>query len=83
MASGMGVRGTTGRCYGFYHDLLECQHEYQKTLLTEGKDSKPCSDRRQDYFECLHSRKELTRVKAVLLEEAKQAYEAKHGKHAH
>lgn len=25
MASGMGVRGTMGRCYGFFADYKQCQ----------------------------------------------------------
>jgi hypothetical protein len=38
-----------------------------------------CFAMREDYFECLHGRKESARIKKVLAEMKKQEYEAKHG----
>jgi hypothetical protein len=35
---------------------------------------------RDDYFECLHGRKEQARLRTVLQEEKNQQYEARHGK---
>jgi hypothetical protein len=41
--------------------------------------TKKCFFTREDYFECLHGKKEAARVKRVLEEQKKQAEEAKHG----
>lgn len=38
-----------------------------------------CFAMREDYFECLHGRKESARIKKVLEEQKKQEYEEKHG----
>ena len=50
MASGFGVSGTQGRCYPFWMDYAQCmQQEAQPSA---------CGRLREDYFECLHHRKE-------------------------
>lgn len=48
---------------------------------TEENDKKVggCLPMREDYFECLHGRKESARIKKVLAEKKNQEYEAKHG----
>jgi hypothetical protein len=38
-----------------------------------------CWQEREDYFECLHSKKEYAHVQAVLDEKHAQEYEKKHG----
>jgi hypothetical protein len=38
-----------------------------------------CGDEREDYFECLHSKKEFGRIQTVLEEKKAQEYEVKHG----
>jgi hypothetical protein len=38
-----------------------------------------CYEEREDYFECLHSKKEFARIRTVLEEKKAQEYEAKHG----
>jgi hypothetical protein len=38
-----------------------------------------CYLEREDYFECLHSKKEFARIRTVLEEKKAQEYEAKHG----
>jgi hypothetical protein len=35
MASGMGVRGTIGRCYGFFADFKQCQVSGCAQILLE------------------------------------------------
>ena len=49
-----------------------------KLLAGEAQDDNPgCYQQREDYFECLHSRKETARVQLVLDEQKKQLAEAK------
>ena len=36
MASGMGVRGTVGRCYGFFADYKECQVRVRVCVCKSG-----------------------------------------------
>lgn len=38
-----------------------------------------CGDEREDYFECLHSKKEFARIRTVVEEQKAQEYETKHG----
>jgi hypothetical protein len=38
-----------------------------------------CWQEKEDYFECLHSKKEFARIRAVEEEKKAQEYEAKHG----
>jgi len=60
MASGYGLRGGVGRCYPFYA-------EFKKCMASRDKDSDPllCFMEREDYFECLHSRKEHKLVRTL------------------
>jgi hypothetical protein len=49
----------------------------QQIDLTQGDGGavtqmKSCFDEREDYFECLHSRKEFARIKTVLDEKKRQ-----------
>mmetsp|Transcript_18926 Transcript_18926/g.29582 ORF Transcript_18926/g.29582 Transcript_18926/m.29582 type:complete len:83 (+) Transcript_18926:26-274(+) len=60
MASGWGVRGGTGRCYPFWVDFQSCMKTAPKA------DS--CACEREDYFECLHRRKEITRINQIIKE---------------
>jgi len=50
MASGFGVKGTQGRCYAFWMDFSKC--------MSETAHPHACFALREDYFECLHHRKE-------------------------
>lgn len=54
MASGFGLGGQQGRCYPFWKAYQEClrTHEPQDALDT-------CPRVREDYYECLHHRKEV------------------------
>ena len=53
MASGWGVTGKKGRCYDVWMDFSDCMSHC--TMPAE------CTSRRDDYFECLHHRKEVRR----------------------
>ncbi|KAK3235722.1 hypothetical protein CYMTET_54095 [Cymbomonas tetramitiformis] len=58
MASGFGCRGgVQGRCYSTWMDFSEC--------MSTTDNPKLCAEKREDYFECLHHRKEITRINAV------------------
>eukprot|EP00562_Extubocellulus_spinifer_P004931 CAMPEP_0178516034 /NCGR_PEP_ID=MMETSP0696-20121128/24883_1 /TAXON_ID=265572 /ORGANISM="Extubocellulus spinifer, Strain CCMP396" /LENGTH=80 /DNA_ID=CAMNT_0020146253 /DNA_START=6 /DNA_END=248 /DNA_ORIENTATION=+ len=66
MSSGFGLRGGIGRCYPFWAEYKEC-------LKTEERnDGGICMPSREDYFECLHNRREHEIVRAVNAEEKKQ-----------
>ncbi|KAK9805357.1 hypothetical protein WJX73_006028 [Symbiochloris irregularis] len=64
MASGFGLTGSTGRCYGVWTEFSEC--------MRETTDPGHCRNLRDDYLECLHHRKEYTRLNAVYRERKKQ-----------
>eukprot|EP00561_Arcocellulus_cornucervis_P012080 CAMPEP_0185800650 /NCGR_PEP_ID=MMETSP1322-20130828/997_1 /TAXON_ID=265543 /ORGANISM="Minutocellus polymorphus, Strain RCC2270" /LENGTH=79 /DNA_ID=CAMNT_0028496301 /DNA_START=10 /DNA_END=249 /DNA_ORIENTATION=+ len=73
MSSGFGLRGGIGRCYPFWAEYKEC-------LKTETRnDGLICHPAREDYFECLHNRREHEIVRAVNAEEQKQKNAPAHG----
>ncbi len=51
MASGLGVFGGRGRCHPFWTDFSEC--------MSKADVPSDCKEMREDYFECLHHRKEF------------------------
>jgi NADH dehydrogenase (ubiquinone) Fe-S protein 5 len=57
MASGVGVNGGPGRCYGMWLDFTRC--------LADADVPSECQSNRDDYIECLHHRKEMGRMRAV------------------
>eukprot|EP00526_Cylindrotheca_closterium_P027934 CAMPEP_0113618036 /NCGR_PEP_ID=MMETSP0017_2-20120614/9117_1 /TAXON_ID=2856 /ORGANISM="Cylindrotheca closterium" /LENGTH=78 /DNA_ID=CAMNT_0000527507 /DNA_START=104 /DNA_END=340 /DNA_ORIENTATION=- /assembly_acc=CAM_ASM_000147 len=63
MSSGIGVKGTIGRCYPFYADLRKC-------VGKKDADSPAvmCWQENEDYFECLHGFKEKKRILQVAAE---------------
>mmetsp|Transcript_8528 Transcript_8528/g.15767 ORF Transcript_8528/g.15767 Transcript_8528/m.15767 type:complete len:81 (-) Transcript_8528:81-323(-) len=64
MASGFGITGHQGRCYPIWMDFYGC-------MMETDKPSK-CAELREDYFECLHHRKEIARYNQIGKELAKQ-----------
>jgi NADH dehydrogenase (ubiquinone) Fe-S protein 5 len=62
MASGFSQRGSVSRCFNVYHDFEEC-------ISKAGHDIQ-CLALREDYFECLHHKKQRDRdaelAKAIL-----------------
>lgn len=76
MASGFGARGGQGRCFPIWVDFEKC--------LAEADEPVQCKDFRDDYLECLHHKKEITRYNLIARQEAKlkeQGKEAKDGGH--
>eukprot|EP00898_Chlorokybus_atmophyticus_P008301 jgi/Chlat1/8472/Chrsp80S07864 len=69
MASGFGVKGGKGRCYGLWMEFSGCMASCE----TPGQ----CRDLREDYLECLHHRKEFQRINTINLEAEKQFEERK------
>lgn len=64
MASGFGIHGGPGRCYPIWMDFSEC--------MSKTEDPKKCADFRDDYLECLHHRKEFTKLNRFFREEKRQ-----------
>ena len=62
MSSGFGARGRTGRCYPFWQDFVAC--------MSTADSPKECYALREDYSECLHHKKEYTRMNRILLEKS-------------
>mmetsp|Transcript_23814 Transcript_23814/g.75936 ORF Transcript_23814/g.75936 Transcript_23814/m.75936 type:complete len:88 (-) Transcript_23814:188-451(-) len=58
MASGWGLRGGPGRCHSFYLDFAQCLEGSEDPVSD-------CLSLREDYFECLHHKKEFARRKAI------------------
>lgn len=60
MASGYGLTGGVSRCFPFWQEVLACY----VVNTTEENDSgkKKCAPVLEDYYECLHHRKEMSRV---------------------
>mmetsp|Transcript_43577 Transcript_43577/g.132636 ORF Transcript_43577/g.132636 Transcript_43577/m.132636 type:complete len:83 (+) Transcript_43577:139-387(+) len=73
MSSGWGLRGGVGRCYPFWAEYKECLKNERTSVGLE------CFKDREDYFECLHNRKEHALVRIVNEEEKRQAELAKKG----
>lgn len=65
MASGYGLSGGPGRCFPFWQEMLSCY-----VINSNGEDSsgrKKCAPLLEDYYECLHHKKEHARVKNLQL----------------
>ncbi|CAM6081692.1 unnamed protein product [Calypogeia fissa] len=71
MASGFGIHGGKGRCYDFWMDFSECMSRCAVPA--------ECAAAREDYFECLHHRKEYSRVDAINKERERKAAAEKEG----
>ncbi|RMZ90642.1 hypothetical protein DV736_g2139, partial [Chaetothyriales sp. CBS 134916] len=63
MASGYGIGGGVSRCFPFWQEYLSCyvinQHD------PEARKKGVCLPRLEDYYECLHHKKEYARVLAI------------------
>ncbi|KAK1968250.1 NADH:ubiquinone oxidoreductase 11.5kD subunit [Colletotrichum eremochloae] len=63
MASGYGLHGGPSRCFPFWQELLGCY-----VVNTTGEDhsgKKKCGLALEDYYECLHHKKEAARTRAL------------------
>mmetsp|Transcript_41327 Transcript_41327/g.101828 ORF Transcript_41327/g.101828 Transcript_41327/m.101828 type:complete len:182 (-) Transcript_41327:46-591(-) len=68
MASGFGAKGQEGRCYPLWTNFSAC--------MSTADDPMECRNLREDYFECLHHKKEYTRISTINKEANKQMNEA-------
>ncbi|KAL3788235.1 hypothetical protein ACHAW5_000831 [Stephanodiscus triporus] len=75
MSSGHGINGGVGRCYPFFAEFKECLKTEKLITLDDGtrKWKNDCWTVREDYFECLHAKKEWAMVRRVNEEEKRQA----------
>ncbi|KXN68372.1 hypothetical protein CONCODRAFT_19024 [Conidiobolus coronatus NRRL 28638] len=64
MASGFGLNGGRNRCFPFWQEVQKCYITSDKSV-----ECKPFLD---DYLECLHHTKEISRAKAIKAEENRQ-----------
>ena len=92
MASGFGAFGGEGRCYKFFQTFKECmKNTDDKFTCVPARPPRPRPSRRprprrrhrraqaqEDYYECLHHKKEFTRRNEV---EAHRAAAGKGGGH--
>ena len=69
MSSGHGAWGGHGRCYPFWQDFAQCQANAQGVT--------PCVKEADDYFECLHHKKQILRM--TKLADQYQKYVEKNG----
>lgn len=71
MSSGYGFNGGSSRCFGEWQRFLEC--------YTNADTSHPvqCTPQVDDYFECLHHKKEKARVMAIKSQSLKNKFEEK------
>ncbi|KAH7032821.1 uncharacterized protein B0I36DRAFT_320102 [Microdochium trichocladiopsis] len=57
MASGFGNDGGPGRCFPFWQEVLACY--VVNTSAEDDSGKKKCSPALEDYYECLHHKKEV------------------------
>ncbi|KAL2053563.1 hypothetical protein ABVK25_006216 [Lepraria finkii] len=74
MASGYGLAGGPSRCFPFWQELLACY--VVNTDADDMSGGKKCLPVLEDYYECLHHKKEAARTRA--LQHAYRRAEAAH-----
>ncbi|KAK3359344.1 NADH:ubiquinone oxidoreductase 11.5kD subunit [Lasiosphaeria hispida] len=65
MASGYGLHGGPGRCFPFWQEVLACYVVNSDAEDSSGTGRKKCGPALEDYYECLHHKKEAARVKTL------------------
>ncbi|KAL6713338.1 hypothetical protein ACLMJK_008803 [Lecanora helva] len=63
MASGYGLSGGPSRCFPFWQELLACY--VVNTNSDDMSGGKKCLPALEDYYECLHHRKEAARARRL------------------
>ncbi|EAA31476.1 hypothetical protein GE21DRAFT_7791 [Neurospora crassa] len=63
MSSGYGMNGGPSRCFPFWQEVLACYVVNSNEEDASGR--KKCSPMLEDYYECLHHKKEAARVQAL------------------
>lgn len=59
MVAGFGLRGGQSRCFGEFQRYMECYTNANTKTPTE------CTGKVDDYFECLHHKKEKLRIQTI------------------
>ncbi|KAK0720401.1 hypothetical protein B0H67DRAFT_576009 [Lasiosphaeris hirsuta] len=59
MASGYGLHGGPGRCFPFWQEVLACYVVNSDAEDNSGTGRKKCGPALEDYYECLHHKKEV------------------------
>ncbi|OQR90680.1 hypothetical protein THRCLA_22523 [Thraustotheca clavata] len=65
MSSGFGFKGTANRCYVMWKEVERCNREAD----LPGS----CAAQVEDYLECLHHKKELSRMNAMVVQQEREA----------
>ncbi|KAI9367524.1 hypothetical protein BJX61DRAFT_527907 [Aspergillus egyptiacus] len=73
MASGFGINGGPSRCFNFWQEVLGC---YVVNAGEGESGAKRCKPALEDYYECLHHRKEALRT--MKMQAAYRKAEASH-----
>ncbi|RFU23957.1 hypothetical protein B7463_g12377, partial [Scytalidium lignicola] len=63
MASGYGLNGGPSRCFPFWQDVLACY--VVNTTSEDDSGKRKCVPILEDYYECLHHKKEAMRTRAI------------------
>ncbi|KAJ9620635.1 hypothetical protein H2203_007843 [Taxawa tesnikishii (nom. ined.)] len=63
MSSGYGLDGGPSRCFPYWQEMLACYVVNTSSDDLSGR--KKCVPMLEDYYECLHHRKEAARVRAL------------------
>ncbi|KAK3055564.1 hypothetical protein LTR09_003484 [Extremus antarcticus] len=63
MASGYGLAGGPARCFPFWQEVLACYVVNTNSEDDSGK--KKCAPVLEDYYECLHHKKEAAKILAL------------------
>ncbi|OAP59183.1 hypothetical protein AYL99_06481 [Fonsecaea erecta] len=74
MASGYGLTGGVSRCFPFWQEYMSCYVINQHDPAARAKGV--CAPRLEDYYECLHHKKEYART--VAIQKALRKAEAAH-----
>ncbi|KLU88775.1 hypothetical protein MAPG_07759 [Magnaporthiopsis poae ATCC 64411] len=65
MASGYGLNGGPSRCFPFWQEVMACY--VVNTSAEDPQSRKKCGPILEDYYECLHHKKERARTQALQL----------------
>ncbi|KAI9812166.1 MAG: hypothetical protein M1827_004832 [Pycnora praestabilis] len=63
MSSGYGLSGAPSRCFPFWQELLACY--VVNTTAEDDSGKKKCLPVMEDYYECLHHKKEAAKTRAL------------------
>ncbi|TKA66718.1 hypothetical protein B0A49_04768 [Cryomyces minteri] len=63
MSSGYGLAGGPSRCFPFWQEVLACY--VVNTTNEDASGKKKCAPVLEDYYECLHHKKEAAKVRAL------------------